>query len=103
MASLEELVASVKKEIETWMPVASPRRYDTGYAGSGPRSDETVTKDIFEAAVIEIRTYVQGSVPKHSVRGAASLSGIDRNEWSILLEKWGAPSPAFDYHIIVSG
>lgn len=102
MASKEELVDAVKREISTWSQGSYEYAYNTGYGGRYVTSTETVTDSDFWAAVSEIKSHVVNNCSGYTVRGAKSFSGELHNEWSVLVEPYSG-SRKLNFHIRVSG
>ena len=100
MATKDQLLEKVKEELGKWGWVQAGK-YNTGYGGKGVHSDESVARKDYEAVIDEVKSLAEGK--KANFRGAASLSGRDNNEWSILVEYWGSTSPSFNFHIRVTG
>lgn len=103
MANKDQVLEALKREWDNKLK-HSIDRYNTGYEGRGVRSEETTTMRALEEAASEFKDYALKSVaPGHSVRVAASFSGTEHNEWSVLVEQNSPHQSIFNFHIRVSG
>lgn len=102
----DALVASVKSEIAKWVVDSHPYAYNTSSSGRSHSPLEygkfpDVSKEDFDAAVIELKEHVRVHVLRYSGRSAMSLSGREAgyNIWSFLIEPCGGNNTRkFNYH-----
>ena len=106
----DQMVASVKAQIEAWTKEAHPYAWNCGPNGRlfGQQIDYAafaeVSKADFDAAVAELKEFVTANIAGYSGREAKSLSGTDAgyNVWSFLIEPWGSgKTRKLNYHIRV--
>jgi hypothetical protein len=101
MASRMELYDAVSREYQAFKSAKLVYCYNTGYAGKGMATTETVSAEDLESAARMLQHMVDNDNLKAGVRTAKSFSGSDANEWSILIEKYGAPQPSFNFHMAI--
>lgn len=103
MATKTEVLDALVRELGRWQNNPGEYTFNTGYGGKGVHSEETCTKSALEEAAGEFKDAVKKLGESYSVRVAASFSGREHNEWSVLVEKWGKVQPVFNFHMRVSG
>ena len=106
----DEMIASVKAEIEKWLKDAHPFGWNTGTKGrllGGPidyAAFPEIAKGDFDAAVVALKEYVKatiaGSLGREAASGSGTIAGY--NIWSFLIEPWGDGKRKFNYHIKVA-
>ncbi len=109
--SKDEMVQSVKDQLELWRNDPGKFGYNTGPKGkaNGPvnyaESDDIKAED-FKAACAILNDYVKEKFPGYLGRLAKSMSGTEQNQniWSFLCEPVGDVNKRkLNYHIKVDG